>query len=331
MLPSFPTEPCIICLNRTEKLCQRCRRVHYCSRECQLADLPVHRVFCRAIIDHVTPPKKHRAFLFDSVPIKTDGRAVIVDHSCDHPLPAGKPDGPDPKLAFKRYAHRIASVYMRLPYDENAKLEYDIITTNYRTGQKLDRTLVLFSRKDGGMPLPDGNLHTKDPLYLELLRGFRCEPLNNILKAVYEKRDYELFGPFVLCSFGAEDGVPRDANLEDVRHMVDYLGRYGRARPEEWAFRDHAAWLHLHGDERVHRFSRGHVFVPTRPLPRSDTFPDSLDPAIIKAQLKKDLRSDATEEDSWNMGGLELQCANNMIKHNCEAMTPIGVNPYSPL
>jgi len=43
------TEPyqCRICNTETTKICGGCKRIHYCSKECQKADLPLHRRICR--------------------------------------------------------------------------------------------------------------------------------------------------------------------------------------------------------------------------------------------------------------------------------------------
>jgi hypothetical protein len=42
-------EGCAICGRPTTKVCQRCRQVRYCCRECQVSDLPNHRPGCRII------------------------------------------------------------------------------------------------------------------------------------------------------------------------------------------------------------------------------------------------------------------------------------------
>lgn len=302
---SFRPTSCIICLNPKAALCARCRTAHYCSRACQVADFPVHNVFCRAISDHARDPTKHRAFVFD--PLKGD--AQVVDHSCDYPIPTGHTvmDGPDPNLRFKRFARFIAKAHLRLRVDQYALLDYDIITTNVRTGLKLNHTLILFSRRDRGFQHTGVKIKKHYGPDDEVRWGFRCRPLTNIVSAAYLQPEYDLFGPFMLCSFGAEDGAPRDTTLEDLRHLVDYIGMYEQTRPEEWAQRDHAAYLFLQGDERVDRISRGRVYVHTR------KFPDSDDP------------------NAANMGGLELQCAQNMIVHKLQGMTSIGVTPDSPL
>ncbi|KAK8005902.1 Alpha/Beta hydrolase protein [Apiospora marii] len=302
-MASFPSTTCIVCLNPKAALCARCKAANYCSPACQKADYPVHKAFCRDFPNHPRDPKKHRAFVFE--PVKDAPR--IVNHACDHSIPTGYDNGgPHPDLVFKRVARVIGSAYLRLPADQYDTLDYFIITTNVRTGLKLKHTLVLFSRKDGGLQYADRGGKTNDPGD-DIRMGFRCWTLSNLVSKAYDQADYDLFGPFMLCSFDAQDGAPRDTTLEDLRHLVDYLGLCEQTRAEEWAQHHHALWLALHGDERVNRLIEGRVFVPTRAHPEID-YPDSA-----------------------NMGGLELHCANDMIVHKLPAMTPIGVTPSSPL
>ncbi|KAK7919944.1 hypothetical protein PG985_007966 [Apiospora marii] len=302
-MASFPSTTCIVCLNPNAALCARCKDANYCSPACQRADYPVHKVFCRDFPNHPRDPKKHRAFVFE--PVKDAPR--IVNHSCDYPIPTGDNynGGPHSDLAFKRVARVIGSAYLRLPADQYDTLDYFIFTTNVRTGLKLKHTLVLFSRKDGGLQYADRGGKTIDP-GVDIRMGFRCWTLSNLVSKAYDQTEYDLFGPFMLCSFGA-DGAPRDTTLEDLRHLVDYLGLCEQTRAEEWAQHHHALWLSMHGDKRVDRLIEGRVFVPTRAHPEIG-YPDSA-----------------------NMGGLELHCANDMIVHKLPAMTPIGVTPDSPL
>ena len=42
------------CTNRATKVCKKCRRAWYCSRECQVAAHPTHKAACTAIHGELT-------------------------------------------------------------------------------------------------------------------------------------------------------------------------------------------------------------------------------------------------------------------------------------
>lgn len=59
---------CAVCEAKGYMLCRRCKHAKYCSRECQVADWPIHKNLCRdfaaAMSDANRPSPEHRRALF---------------------------------------------------------------------------------------------------------------------------------------------------------------------------------------------------------------------------------------------------------------------------
>lgn len=53
-----PTPNCIVCLKVAEKRCSRCKYIHYCSDECQIANWNEHKKFCTKIYKFVNGKMK---------------------------------------------------------------------------------------------------------------------------------------------------------------------------------------------------------------------------------------------------------------------------------
>lgn len=47
---------CTMCGKPASEMCKQCRSSHYCSRACQVADWPTHKLLCRSFTNFTTPP-----------------------------------------------------------------------------------------------------------------------------------------------------------------------------------------------------------------------------------------------------------------------------------
>ena len=51
---------CVICRKKNAKACSRCKSIHYCSKECQVHDWPIHKVLCREMAElSARPSEEH--------------------------------------------------------------------------------------------------------------------------------------------------------------------------------------------------------------------------------------------------------------------------------
>ncbi|KAF2103202.1 hypothetical protein NA57DRAFT_52730 [Rhizodiscina lignyota] len=181
-----PDPLCANCPKPHSKICAGCRSIHYCSKKCQKADWPTHKLLCRsfATFDISTRPTEwhYRAILFP-----TDERT--------------------PHFIWVFGLWKILPGCQYQCYETAELLDGDCgasmyIQENTRLGRELKNCIQIEHR--------DAFLHdgSKPNLSIRSLTGF--------------KQYYNWRGPIVVCgNLGAPTKeMCRDIDMLDVRHLV---------------------------------------------------------------------------------------------------------------
>ena len=203
MAEEVSSEVCTICDKASAKFCNRCKSARYCSKKCQRSDWPIHRLLCGPFSD----------LTLDSRPSGEHLRAIV--------LPV---DEDMPKFIWLhcQWHHDDDDDYygpFQFP-DANTILGSDTlnksmqIQLNAVLGKELSDTIRLCHRDTF---LVDGSKTNQS--------------VTTIATATKTEYYHDWRGPLVAYGtkgLGIDQSHCRDLDMNDFRHLADYLVSYGR-------------------------------------------------------------------------------------------------------
>lgn len=206
---------CLVCKNPDSQLCDRCRSVRYCSKACQVADWPVHKLLCSAFAafrSSTRPTDEHfRAIAF---PVDKKKPELVWIH-CKWHDDDDDDDFPGPRFPFPDTAALLG---------QGAPLALAPIQFDQVLDRPLCDTITLASRDTY---LIDGS-----------------PPNRSVASITASHAVHHLWqGPFVAygkVGLGYDQTHCRDLDMVDFRHVADYFLSYG-STPAPSAFLPAAA------------------------------------------------------------------------------------------
>ncbi|KAI1802215.1 hypothetical protein F4811DRAFT_573204 [Daldinia bambusicola] len=195
---------CIVCNSSNALFCNRCKSTRYCSKGCQRADWTTHKLLCSAYVNFdVTkrPSKEH--FRAISFPIGKEKPELFWIHCPWH----GDDDDYD-------LSYQFPDIDKHGLLGENAYPRDMTIQTNKILGRDIPNTIRLSHRDTF---LIDGSLLNKSIATITATKPWRCHNWRGPILA------YGTEG------LGIDQVACRDLDLNDFRHVADYLVTYNAA------------------------------------------------------------------------------------------------------
>lgn len=191
---------CTLCEKPGAHACARCKSSHYCSKECQLDDWPVHKLLCAAF----------SSFDMSSRPSATHFRGIAFPQ-----------DEPKPQITW---------LDCRWEEDDDIGVKWQHPDLNHFLGpgssnrSSLVRTDAILQRL-----LKD----TIDICYRDtfLVDGSKPNRSVGAVLATLPGRTHDWRGPFMAVGKKGQDLDPlecRDLDMNDFRYIADFLISYGR-------------------------------------------------------------------------------------------------------
>ena len=187
---------CLMCNEPHTQICTSCRSSRYCSRECQQADWPTHKLLCNSFT----------AFQSTNRPDQDDVRAILFP---------GKRLKPE-------------FIWLRCPWYYGGATDYQ--------SPKRDRLNSLLDESSGEMvsfqvnAVLRRNLSNTLRIVVRESGGVDGSELNeSILNVTACKPGYLWPGPIVaygMSGLGRDQAACRDVDMADYRHFIDYFLAY---------------------------------------------------------------------------------------------------------
>ncbi|KAI8966245.1 hypothetical protein F5Y11DRAFT_309862 [Daldinia sp. FL1419] len=198
---------CIVCDAPNARFCDRCKSTRYCSKECQRADWTTHKLLCPAFLKFdVTKRPSDEHFRAISFPVDKEKPELIWIHCPWH----ADEDDEDYGLRYQ-----FPDSDKRKLLGEDAFARSMTIQKNKILGRVLSDTIHLCHR-DGF--LIDGSSDNKSIAPITATKPWQCHNWKGPIFA------YGTEG------LGIDQTTCRDLDMNDFRHVVDYLLVYN-SRP----------------------------------------------------------------------------------------------------
>lgn len=200
MSSSTISHPCTICEAPGARACARCKSSHYCSKDCQLDDWPVHKLLCASF----------SSFDVSTRPSDTHFRGIILPQDQSHPQ------------------IKWLNCPWREDEDDGVKWQHPDLVPFIGSGSMKKSTLIqtdaLLQRY-----LPDAiDICYRDAF---LIDGSMPNKSAAAVLATVQGQSHDWRGPIVAVGKVGQSSDPhscRDLDMNDFRYIADYLIAYGR-------------------------------------------------------------------------------------------------------
>jgi MYND finger len=194
---AFPESLCSVCTESSLKICKGCHNSKYCSRECQKADWPTHKLLCKTFKDFASRPgNDYRRAIYLPVSSKKPQFIWLLFERKNDDLSMTAHDSPELGTLLGNDKPFATLGWMKSNPVRNKKLTHSI-DIRYR-----DTFLT------------DGSL-----------------PNQSILNIKGSELAHDWRGPMVAYGLKGLDFDPAnsdDLDMTDLRHIVDYLLTFNR-------------------------------------------------------------------------------------------------------